>query len=158
MRGSLDVRLLTLSTTHPLMPDSSFLGNVSAVSSLAWACATLFFAAVSLNNPEFASTAAQTFGLYIAILAFCGVYCAYFPTIFARLQTPSVVLNVLLSLVTIIGLPIARRNSLNTADFTFTGWDNLTSWPNGFAFILSFLAPVWTICELDTGSALGGAR
>jgi hypothetical protein len=57
------------------------------------------------------------------------------------------VLNVALSLVTIIGLPIARRGELNTAEFTFAGWDNLTGWPNGFAFILSFLAPVWTICE-----------
>lgn len=58
-------------------------------------------------------------------------------------------LNVALALVTIIGMPIARRGSLNSAKFTFGGWSNLTSWPNGFAFLLSFLAPVWTICSFD---------
>lgn len=102
---------------------------------------------MSINNEDFSATAAQTFGLYCGILIFCGVYCAYFTGTFARMQTPSVVLNVALALATIIGLPIARRSDLNTAEFTFAGFTNLTGWPSGFAFILSFLAPVWTICE-----------
>ncbi|RSH91639.1 GABA-specific high-affinity permease [Saitozyma podzolica] len=128
---------------------NSFLGNVAAISSLAWACAGIFFAAVSINNQDFSATAAQTFGLYCGILIFCGVYCAYFTGTFARMQTPSVVLNVALALATIIGLPIARKGELNTAEFTFAGFTNLTGWPSGFAFILSFLAPVWTICSFD---------
>ncbi|WWC93541.1 hypothetical protein V866_000376 [Kwoniella sp. B9012] len=128
---------------------NSFLGNVAAVSSLGWACSGIVFAAASINNEDFISTAGQQFGLYIGILVVCGLICAYGTNIFARLQTPSVILNVLLSLVTIIGLPIARRHELNTAAFTFGGFVNLTSWPNGFAFLLSFLAPVWTICSFD---------
>ncbi|KAK4688183.1 choline transport protein, partial [Tremellales sp. Uapishka_1] len=144
---------------HPLTPAqyrdflawmvgyNSFLGNVAAVSSLAWACSGIFFAAASIANADFTPTAGATFGLYVGILVFCGVFCAYGTALFARLQTPSVVLNVLLSLVTILGLPIARRKNLNTAQFTFGGFVNLTSWPSGFAFLLSFLAPVWTICE-----------
>jgi hypothetical protein len=127
--------------------DNSFLGNVAAISSLAWACSGIFFAAVSIKDEGFVATAGMTFGLYCGVLIFCGVYCAYFTGIFARLQTPSVILNVALALVTIIGLPIARRNELNTAAFTFGGFENLTGWPSGFAFILSFLAPVWTICK-----------
>jgi amino acid transporter len=130
-------------------PDNSFLGNVSAVSSLAWACSGIFFAAASLQDPDFTVTVYTKFGLYCGILIFCGFYCGYCTTAFARLQTPSVVLNVLLALVTIIGLPIARRSQLNTAQFTFGGFTNLTGWPSGFAFILSFLAPVWTICSFD---------
>lgn len=128
---------------------NSFLGNVAAISSLAWGCQGIFFAAASLNNPDFEVTAGMSYGLYCGILIFCAVYCAYFDTIFARMQTPFTVLNVLLALATIIGLPIARKGELNTAAFTFGGWANLTSWPNGFAFILSFLAPVWTICSFD---------
>ncbi|WVQ99787.1 hypothetical protein IAU59_006929 [Kwoniella sp. CBS 9459] len=128
---------------------NSFLGNVSAVSSLAWACSGIVFAAASINNADFVATAAQQFGLYIGILLVCGLLCAYGTALFARLQTPSVILNVLLALVTIIGLPIARRHELNTAAFTFGGFVNLTSWPNGFTFLLSFLAPVWTICSFD---------
>ncbi|WWD15629.1 hypothetical protein CI109_100051 [Kwoniella shandongensis] len=128
---------------------NSFLGNVAAVSSLAWACAGIFFAAASINDENFVSTAGQQFGLYIGILLACGVFCAYCTGLFARLQTPSVILNVLLALVTIIGLPIARRRELNTAAFTFGGFQNLSSWPSGFAFMMSFLAPVWTICSFD---------
>lgn len=138
------------SSVNGLTPkDNSFLGNVSAVSSLAWACSGIFFAAASLQDPEFTVTVYAKFGLYCGILIFCGVFCGYCTTAFARLQTPSVVLNVALALVTIIGLPIARRSELNTAQFTFGGWTNLTGWPSGFAFILSFLAPVWTICSFD---------
>ncbi|WVW86520.1 hypothetical protein I302_108569 [Kwoniella bestiolae CBS 10118] len=128
---------------------NSFLGNVAAVSSLAWACSGIVFAAASINNANFISTAGQQFGLYVGILIVCGLICAYGTNVFARLQTPSVILNVLLALVTVIGLPIARRHELNTAAFTFGGFVNLTSWPNGFAFLLSFLAPVWTICSFD---------
>ncbi|WWC67793.1 uncharacterized protein I206_101706 [Kwoniella pini CBS 10737] len=133
---------------------NSFLGNVSAVSSLAWACSGIVFAAASLNNSDFAATAAQQFGLYVGILIICGAFCAYGTEIFAKTQTPSVILNVILALVTIIGLPIARRHELNTASFTFGGFVNLTSWPSGWAFLLSFLAPVWTICSFDCAVSL----
>lgn len=122
---------------------------MAAVSSLAWACSGIFFAAASVANPEVSYGVGPTFGLYIGILVFCGFFCAYGTNIFARLQTPSVVLNVALALVHIIGLPIARRHSLNSAKYTFGGWENLSSWPNGFAFCLSMLAPVWTICSFD---------
>lgn len=128
---------------------NSFLGNVAAVSSLAWACGGMFFSCAALQNPDFSPSVGAQLGLYIGILVFCGFFCAYGTTAFARLQTPSVILNVLLALVTIIGLPIARRHHLNTAQFTFGGWENLTSYPNGFAFLMSWLAPVWTICSFD---------
>lgn len=125
---------------------NSLLGNIAATSSLAWGAAGIIFAAGSIADNTFSPTTAQTFGLYVGILLFVGALCAYGTTALGRLQTPNVILNVLLILVTIIGLPIARRHNLNPASYTFGGFDNLTGWNNGFAFILSFLAPVWTIC------------
>lgn len=127
--------------------DNSLLGNVTASSSLGWACATQIFTAVSLHNPEFVPTAAQQYGVYCAVMIFCGVYCAYFTKVFAKLGTASVCLNLIIAIITIVGLPIARRGELNTAGFTFGGWTNLTGWNSGAAFLLSMLAPVWTICE-----------
>jgi len=79
-----------------------------------------------------------------------------------------------LCLVVIIALPAATpkelKNSVSYAlgDFTnracihfrlgsplltFAYWIFLVvyDWPNGFAFILSFLAPVWTICAYFVG-------
>ncbi|KAL1413749.1 polyamine transporter tpo5 [Vanrija albida] len=128
---------------------NSFLGNTAATSSLAWACAGMFYAAASIANEDFAPSTGAKFGLYCGILIFCGLFCSYCTTAFARMQTPATVLNLALALVTIIGLPIARRHELGSAKWTFGGWGNLSNWPNGFAFFLSMLAPVWTICSFD---------
>jgi amino acid transporter len=72
----------------------------------------------------------------------------------AKLQGTSVFLNLALALATVVGLPIARRHDLNDASYTFGGFENLSGWPAGFSFILSWLAPVWTICELFLSSSL----
>lgn len=133
---------------------NSFLGNVSATSSLAWGCSGIFFSAASMNNPDFTPSNGAMFGLYCAILIFCGFYCSYCTTLFARMQTPATILNLGLALVTIIGLPIARRGHLNTAKYTFTGWENLHGWGNGITFLLSMMAPVWTIGSFDCAVSL----
>lgn len=128
---------------------NSFLGNVAAISSLGWGCQGIFFAAASMANENFIPSVGAQFGLYCGILIFCAFYCAYGTTLFARMQTPATILNVALALATIIGLPIARKGHLNTAQFTFGGWVNLSSWNNGMAFLLSMMAPVWTIGSFD---------
>lgn len=135
--------------TTVLISDNSFLGNVGATASVAWGCAGILLACGSVADETFAPSVGVTFGVYCGVLITCGFFCAYGTALFARLQTPLVILNTALALVTIIGLPIARRGHLNSAKFTFGGWENLYSWPNGFAFFLSMLAPVWTICSFD---------
>lgn len=116
---------------------------------MAWGCAGIILACGSVADETFSPSVGVTFGVYCGVLITCGVFCAYGTALFARLQTPLVILNTVLALATIIGLPIARRGHLNTAQFTFGGWENLYSWPDGFAFFLSMLAPVWTICSFD---------
>jgi hypothetical protein len=74
-------------------------------------------------------------------------HCIYRTKLLAKLQGFSVFLNLALAFASVVGLPIARRHELNSAAYTFGGFENLTGWPSGFAFILSWLAPVWTICE-----------
>jgi amino acid transporter len=133
---------------------SSFLGNITAVSSLAWAAAGIFLAAASLNDPNFSPTTAMQFGLFIGVLVFVGIACAWGTEIINRLQTASIIINALLILVTIVGLPIGMRHNLNTAAYTFGSFENLTGWNDGFAFILSFLAPVWTICSFDSAVSI----
>ncbi|KAI9431849.1 hypothetical protein H4582DRAFT_2062277 [Lactarius indigo] len=69
-----------------------------------------------------------------------------------------VALNILLCLAVIIALPaVTSRELKNSASYAlgnFTNWastpNSLYDWPNGFAFILSFLAPLWTICSFDS--------
>jgi amino acid transporter len=71
--------------------------------------------------------------------------------VLARLQNIYIVLNVLLCFVIIIGLPAATppefRNSAKVALWDF---NDVTGWSKGYAFILSFLSPLWTICSFDS--------
>ncbi|KAI0255444.1 amino acid permease-domain-containing protein [Lactifluus subvellereus] len=57
----------------------------------------------------------------------------------------------LLCFAVIIALPTATPRELkNSASYALGNFTNSYDWPNGFAFILSFLAPVWTICSFDS--------
>jgi amino acid transporter len=133
---------------------NSFLGNVAACSSLAWGCQGIFFAGATMNDPSFQPSVGAQFGLYCGILIFCGFYTSYCTPLFARMQNPATILNLGLALVTIIGLPIARRKELNTAQFTFGGWVNLHNWGSGMTFLQAMMAPVWTIGSFDCAVSL----
>ncbi|KAF7373370.1 Gaba permease [Mycena sanguinolenta] len=109
------------------------IGSISAVASIDWAAAI------------------QTYGVYVAILFSHTLICCLGTAVLARLQTVYVILNVILCLVVIIALPAATPAAFkNTAEFALGKFQNFNGWPNGYAFILSFLAPLWTICSFDS--------
>ncbi|KAL7284284.1 hypothetical protein ACG7TL_001567 [Trametes sanguinea] len=132
---------------------SNTMGLVSGLASLDWGCAVQLMAAVSIGtnesflthrNPRLASA------VYIALLLCHGAVASLATSVVARLQGVYVVLNILLILAIIIALPAATPPEFkNTASFAFKGFVNFSGWPNGFAFVLSFLAPLWTIGGFD---------
>ena len=61
-----------------------------------------------------------------------------------KLQTVFVVMNFVLIFATIIALPVGYKDR-NSASFIFTKVENLTTWPSGWAFMISWLSPIWTI-------------
>jgi amino acid transporter len=66
-----------------------------------------------------------------------------------KLQTVFVVMNLILIAATIIALPIGKHNR-NDGHYIFTHTENLTTWPTGWAFMLSWLSPIWTIGGFDS--------
>ncbi|KAL8696920.1 MAG: hypothetical protein Q9201_007411 [Fulgogasparrea decipioides] len=70
--------------------------------------------------------------------------------IMGKLQTVFVVMNFVLIAATIIALPIGASGRRNSAHFIFAQTENLTSWPSGWAFMLSWLSPIWTIGAFDS--------
>ncbi|KAG2072013.1 amino acid transporter [Suillus decipiens] len=120
--------------------------------SIDWGCAVQIMAAVSIGSGQnFIATSAQTFGVYVAIVLSHAVICCFGTAVLARLQTVYVVINVCLCLAVIIGLPAATpKANMNSASYAFGNFTNLNGWPNGYAFILSFLAPAWTIASFDS--------
>ncbi|KDQ54538.1 hypothetical protein JAAARDRAFT_135209 [Jaapia argillacea MUCL 33604] len=131
---------------------SNTIGSIAAIASIDWGCAVQVMAAASIgSNEAFSATSAQTFGVYCAIVISHAIICCLATPVLARLQTVYVILNVILCLAVIIALPAATPSEFkNTASYALGGFTNVSGWPNGFAFILSFLAPLWTICSFDS--------
>ncbi|CCM01799.1 uncharacterized protein FIBRA_03866 [Fibroporia radiculosa] len=131
---------------------SNTIGLIAGVASVDWGCAVQLMAAVSIgSNQTFSPTTAQTFGVYTLILILHATISSLATPIVARLQTVYVVLNVLLCLGIIIALPASTPEEYrNPASYAFGGFVNFSGWPDGFAFILSFLAPLWTISGFDS--------
>lgn len=127
------------------------IGSIAAVASIDWGCAVQVAAAAKIGSSgAFDATNAQLFGIYAALIITHTVVCCLGTEVLARLQTVYVILNVILCLVVVIALPAATPSEFkNTASFALAEFVNLDGWPNGFAFILSFLAPLWTICSFD---------
>jgi amino acid transporter len=69
-----------------------------------------------------------------------------------KLQTVFVAMNIILIAATIIALPVGKHLSSerNDAHFIFAQTENLTTWPTGWAFMLSWLSPIWTIGAFDS--------
>ncbi|KAK7688471.1 hypothetical protein QCA50_008009 [Cerrena zonata] len=129
------------------------IGSIASIASIDWGCAVQIMAAVTIGSKDqsFEATDAMTYGVYAAVVLSHAVICCLGTAVLARLQTVYVVLNVLLCLAVIIALPAATPSELkNSASFALGGFANFNGWPNGYAFILSFLAPLWTICSFDS--------
>ncbi|KAF7294711.1 Gaba permease [Mycena indigotica] len=127
-------------------------GSITSVASIDWAAAVQVMAAASIGSDgNFSATSAQTYGVYVAIVASHAMVCCLGTTVLARLQTVYVILNVVLCIVVIVALPAATPAEFkNTASFALGGLSNLNGWPQSYTFILSFLAPLWTICSFDS--------
>ncbi|KAL0579387.1 hypothetical protein V5O48_002612 [Marasmius crinis-equi] len=127
------------------------IGSIASVASIDWGCAVQIIAAANIGSQgAFEATNAQTFGVYAGLIITHAVVCCLGTEVLARLQTVYVVLNVVLCLAIIIALPVATPSEFkNSASFALGTFVNIDGWPNGFAFIYSFLAPLWTICSFD---------
>ncbi|KAL8679244.1 MAG: hypothetical protein Q9224_007054 [Gallowayella concinna] len=67
-----------------------------------------------------------------------------------KLQTVFVLTNFILIAATVIALPIGAKNRRNDGHYIFAQTENLTTWPTGWAFMLSWLSPIWTIGSFDS--------
>ncbi|THH11511.1 hypothetical protein EW146_g8022 [Bondarzewia mesenterica] len=128
------------------------IGSIASVASIDWGASVQVMAAASIGSDNtFTATSGQLYGVFAAIVLSHAVICCLGTRILARLQSFYVILNVLLCLAIIVALPAATPKELrNTAKFAFGDFTNMYDWPNGYAFILSFMAPLWTICSFDS--------
>ncbi|KAI6001722.1 amino acid permease-domain-containing protein [Pisolithus marmoratus] len=127
-------------------------GSIASLASIDWGCAVQVAAAATIGSGQtFVATNAQLVGIYMAILLSHAIVCCLGTAVLARLQSVYVVINILLCIVVIVVLPAATpKEYINSASYALGNFTNLNGWPDGYAFILSLVAPLWTICSFDS--------
>ncbi|KAJ7583267.1 amino acid/polyamine transporter I [Mycena floridula] len=125
---------------------------IAGMASVDWGVATQIMAAANIaSDGEFVATNAQVYGVYCALLVMHAIMASMATKVIARMQHFYVFLNIALFAVVIIALPVATPKELhNSASFALGHFENTSGWANGYAFILSFLAPAWTVAGFDT--------
>lgn len=125
---------------------------ITGVASVNWACTVQIIAAIGIASSDqpYSTTNRQLYGIYAALALSQAVIVSFGTKVLARLQRLYTLMNASLCFIIIIALPIATppdyRNSASSALGEFI---NSTSWPSGFAFILSLMAPLYTIGGFD---------
>ncbi|KAI9764582.1 MAG: GABA-specific high-affinity permease [Candelina submexicana] len=89
------------------------------------------------------------YGVFLVTVLCHGVLASVMSRIMGKLQTVFVVSNFVLIFATIIALPVGRKNR-NPGGYIFGQVENQTTWPNGWAFMLAWLCPIWTIGAFDS--------
>lgn len=105
---------------------------------------------VIARDGEWTPSNGVLYGTYLACVLCHGALASVMSKIMGRLQTVFVVMNFILIAATVIALPIGARNKRNDGRYVFTQTENLTAWPTGWAFMLSWLSPIWTIGAFDS--------
>jgi amino acid transporter len=104
---------------------------------------------VIARDGEWAPSSGLTYGVFACTVLCHGILASLGANIMGKLQTVFVAMNFILIAATIIALPIGKHMR-NDASYIFGHQDNLTTWPQGWAFMLSWLSPIWTIGAFDS--------
>ncbi|KAJ6469717.1 APC amino acid permease [Mycena vitilis] len=129
-------------------------GQVALVCSIDFTCAQMITTAIAVGSDgETILSAGATYGILLAILFTHGIVCSAATKILARLNLFYVVVNVGTTLAAIISLLVmSGENKVSTKD-AFTLFENNSGWTNnGWAFMLSFTAPMWTLTGYDSAA------
>ncbi|SJL15783.1 related to UGA4-GABA permease-also involved in delta-aminolevulinate transport [Armillaria ostoyae] len=128
------------------------IGYIATVAAGDYACALAVLTTVTLGTDgSYVATSGHTYGTFCALLISHTILASLATKVLARIQPLYVLLNMGVFFAFIIALPIATPSEYkNTAKYALGHFENVSDYSDGFAFILSLLAPCWTICGLDS--------
>lgn len=116
--------------------------------------ALMLLSLISLaRDGEWEASRGVVYGTYAACVICHAFIATFFGWIMPKIQAACIYSNVGLVLATVIALPIGKAHHgppLNTGSYVFGHVENLTAWPTGWAFMLAWLSPIWTIGSFDS--------
>ncbi|KAL1981333.1 hypothetical protein VTN96DRAFT_2774 [Rasamsonia emersonii] len=133
---------------------SNTIGLVGGVCSVDYSFALMLLSVISLaRDGTWTASRPVVYGTYVACVATHGLIATFFGRIMPKIQAMCIFLNVGLVIATVIALPIGNNVNhvpINSGSYVFGDVENLTSWPTGWAFMLAWLSPIWTIGAFDS--------
>ncbi|KAL2215179.1 putative GABA permease [Thermoascus aurantiacus ATCC 26904] len=133
---------------------SNTIGLLGGLCSVDYGFALMLLSLISLaRDGEWEASRGIVYGTYAACVICHAFIATFFGWIMPKIQAACIYSNVGLVLATVIALPIGKAHNsppLNTGSYVFGHVENLTAWPTGWAFMLAWLSPIWTIGSFDS--------
>ena len=104
---------------------------------------------VVARDGNWTPTNGAVYGTFLACVLCHGILASTLSKVMGKLQTVFVIMNFILIFATIIALPIGTKIR-NNGHYIFAQTENSTTWPTGWAFMLAWLSPIWTIGAFDS--------
>ncbi|GES59912.1 GABA permease [Aspergillus terreus] len=133
---------------------SNTLGLIGGMCSVDYTLALMLLACVSITRDgEYSASNGTIYGVYAGLIIIHALAGIFTGPIMPKIQTFCIYINAAIIIATVVALPVgrvSRGESLNSGSYVYGHVDNLTTWPTGWAFILAFLAPIWSIGFFDS--------
>jgi len=132
---------------------SNTLGLVGGLCSIDYGFSLMFCSVIVIaRDGNWTPSNGVVYAVFFACVICHGILASTLSKVMGKLQTVFVAMNLILILATIIALPVGKHLSSqrNDAHYIFAQTENLTTWPTGWAFMLAWLSPIWTIGGFDS--------
>ncbi|KAJ5999467.1 hypothetical protein N7451_007277 [Penicillium sp. IBT 35674x] len=133
---------------------SNTLGLIGGICSVDYTLALMIISCVSIaRDGAWSASRGEIYAMYVALILIHGLSGSFMGRIMPKIQTFCIYINIALVIATVIALPVGkvtRGGSLNSGNYVFRHIDNETTWPTGWAFMLAWLAPIWSIGSFDS--------
>lgn len=143
----------------------SYFSGWADLTGLWFGCASVFYgftkqllSSVQLGVEQYEATDSQRFGVYAASLVLSMALCNIPGKVMAKIQTVSIYFNIVAVCILVIALPVGLRIKgidLNSGSDVFGSFQpGETNYPQGWAFMLGWMLPIYCAVTLDTSTHL----
>ncbi|KAJ5667789.1 uncharacterized protein N7477_006359 [Penicillium maclennaniae] len=133
---------------------SNTLGLIGGICSVDYTLSLMILSCVSISRDSpWSASRGVIYGVYVGLILLHGFSGALTGRLMPKIQTACIYINIALVIATVVALPVGkvtRGESLNSGSYVFRHMDNETEWPTGWAFMLAWLAPIWSIGSFDS--------
>ncbi|OTA06474.1 Amino acid transporter PotE [Trichoderma parareesei] len=133
---------------------SNTIGLIGGICSIDYGFASFIVSLGAISSDgEWTPSRGHLYAIFVATVLCHGALATSAGRIMHHLQIWFVLANFALILATVIALPVSmrvRNIPINSARYVFGHSINETAWPSGWAFMLSWLSPIWTIGAFDS--------